>query len=97
MSEIQHGAAVRKGETSAEHVRDDGPASWPLVLTREHEARNMPATMAAPDLPTIKDLAVKHKIDFRTLRRFFAGGQVRGKLVRAACEKAKRDLQKAAT
>lgn len=75
---------------------DDGPTT-PGALTREHEARIMPATMAAPDLPTIKALAVKHKIDFRTLRRFFAGEQVRGVLVRLACEKAARELARRST
>lgn len=79
------------------HEIQQGAGSRKGETSAERVTRNMPAMLAAPGLPTIKDLAVKHKIDFRTLRRFFAGGQVRGKLVRAACEKAKRDFQKAAT
>ena len=59
------------------------------ALTREHGASTMHVAM--PDLPTIKELAFKHKIDARTLRKFFAGKMPKGRLVRAACEKAARE------
>ena len=77
-------------------------AAWPQVaegvaLTREQDARIMLSTMTAIDLPTVKDLAVKHKIDFRTLRRFLGGGKVKGRLVRLACEKAARELARRST
>ena len=39
-----------------------------------------------PDLPTIKALAAKHRVDFRTLRSFLETGKhPRGALVRVAC------------
>lgn len=57
-----------------------------IALTHMHDGDTMQAM--APDLPTIKTLAFKHKVDYRTLRRFFAGVMPKGKLVRAACERA---------
>lgn len=45
-----------------------------------------------PDLPTIKKLAVKWKVDFRTLDRFLqTGKEPRGALVIAACKSAARE------
>lgn len=83
--------------TSDAFYEDGSVTTQAVALTREQDARIMSANMAAPDLPTIKALAVKHKIDFRTLRRFFAGGRVRGALVRLACEKAARELARRST
>lgn len=65
-----------------------------IALTNMHSGDTMHEMR--PDLPTIKDLAFKHKIDYRTLRKFFAGVMPKGKLVRAACEKAARDLARKA-
>lgn len=67
-----------------------------IALTSSQNAHNMSGPMTPPDLPTIKKLAVKHKIDFRTLRRFFEGGRVKGELVQRACEKAARELARKA-
>lgn len=65
------------------------------ALTREHGAHTMPVMQ--PDLPTIKELAFKHKIDFRTLRKFLAGKMPKGQRVRAACKKAARELARQAS